>query len=70
MKTNVSGVNAKFQVKTPLQSMHIFLPLLRLSFLSPMETGIKTWIQPLPDPSNKKKNRRGHDYQGKPMNAL
>jgi hypothetical protein len=55
MKTNVSGVNVKFQVKTPLQSMHIFLPLLRLSFLSPMEAGIKTWIQPLPDSSNKNK---------------
>jgi hypothetical protein len=32
-----------------------FLPLLRLSFLSPMEAGIKTWIQPLPDSSNKNK---------------
>jgi hypothetical protein len=55
MKTLVSGVNAKFLAMTPLQSMHIFLPLLRLSFLSPMEAGIKTWIQPLPDPYNKNK---------------
>jgi hypothetical protein len=55
MKTNVSGVNAKFQVKTPCQSMYIFLPLLRLSFLSSMEAGIKTWIHSLPDPSNKNK---------------
>ena len=55
MKTNVFGVNAKFQVKTLLQSMHIVLPLLRLSFLSSMEASIKTWIQSLPDPYNKNK---------------
>ena len=48
-----------------------FLPLLRLSFLSPMEAGIKTWIQPLPDSSNKNKiGGGGHDYQDKSMNAL
>ena len=55
MKTNVSGVNAKFQVKTTPSIDAYFLPLLRLSFLSPMEAGIKTWIQPLPDSSNKNK---------------
>ena len=61
MKTNVSGVNAKFQVKT------YFLPLLRLSFLSPMEARANTWIQPLPDSFNKTKigggGGGGHDFQ-------
>ena len=43
METNVSGLNdAKFQVKTLLQSIYASLPLSRWSFLSPMASAIKT----------------------------
>ena len=42
MKINVSGVNAKFQAMTPLQSMHIFFTFTEIEFLVAYGGGIKT----------------------------